>query len=370
MYPSVTDSTDILRHYITIVSQEKTSDNTKIAQLNMTIRNATESDCKSWDNLAGHPLQSWAWGDFRKSMGVTVDRLTVIENSSLTEGWQLTFHPIPYTPFTVGYFPKGPKLNKFMLDQLLVTGRKHKAIYIQLEPNVVSNFKFEISNLKCFLPSHRPLFTKYTFVLDLTKSEEELMKNMHQKTRYNIKVALKHGVSVRQDNSDSAFADYLRLEEETTTRQKFYAHNLTYHRKMWNIMKKSGIAKLWTASYKGEILTAWIIFCWKDTIYYPYGASSRNYREVMAPNLLLWEIAKWGQANGFKKFDLWGSLGPNPDQADPWYGFHRFKAGYNPDLVEYAGSFDLIINPLLYGIYKIADTGRWGILKFCKKISR
>ena len=135
---------------------------------------------------------------------------------------------------------------------------------------------------------------------------------------------------------------------------------------MWEIMHKTGIAKLWTAKVENETLAAWIIFLWKDTIYYPYGASSRNKRETMAPNLLLWEIAKWGKLNGYKKFDLWGAIGPNPDPKDPWYGFHRFKAGYNPDLTEFIGSYDLIINPLLYKLYSLADTLRWKLLKIFK----
>ena len=266
----------------------------------MTIRTAQESDRRKWDALAGHPLQSWAWGDFRKSIGTAVERLAVIRNHALSAGWQLTFHRIPYTPFTVGYFPKGPNPSMFMLDELVKIGRKYSAIFIQLEPDAFSGLKSEISNFKLLKPSHHPLFTKYTFVLDLTKSEDELMKNMHPKTRYNIKVASKHGVSIRQDNSDETFAHYLRLEEETTNRQKFYAHDSIYHRNMWEFMKNAGIARLWTASYNEEIISAWIIFCWKDTIYYPYGTSSRKYREVMAPNLLLWEIARWGKAKGAK----------------------------------------------------------------------
>ena len=83
----------------------------------------------------------------------------------------------------------------------------------------------------------------------------------------------------------------------------------------------------------------------------------------MAPTLLLWEIAKWGKANGYESFDLWGALGPNPDIKDPWFGFHRFKQGFNPQFVEYTGSYDLVVRPFLYKLYCIADTLRWIILK-------
>ena len=128
-------------------------------------------------------------------------------------------------------------------------------------------------------------------------------------------------------------------------------------------MRGAGIAHLFTATYQGKTLAAWIIFAYGKTIYYPYGASSREHREVMAPTLLLWEIARWGKSHGFTSFDLWGALGPNPDPRDPWFGFHRFKQGFNPQLVEFVGSYDLVINPLLYQLYKLADILRWAILK-------
>ena len=132
---------------------------------------------------------------------------------------------------------------------------------------------------------------------------------------------------------------------------------------MWEILHPDGIAHLWTATLNGEVLAAWVIFTWEKTLYYPYGASSRQHRETMAPTLLLWEIARWGKRQGYKAFDLWGALGPTPDDHDPWYGFHRFKQGFNPQLVEFVGSFDLVLHPWLYRLYKVADIIRWRMLK-------
>lgn len=329
----------------------------------LSIHPAIDRDRTEWDLVAGHPLQSWAWGDFRTSMDIDVVRFVVEQKGKFVEGWQLTFHTIPHTPWTIGYFPKGPMITRAMLETLKKLGKQKRAIFIQLEPNVLTSAKplsFQTAKL---LPSHRPLFPKHTFVLDLTTSEEQLLQAMHSKTRYNLRVAQKHGVSVREDNSSDAFESYLSLSKDTTQRQGFYAHSETYHRRMWETLRSTGIAHLWTATYEGEILAAWIVFTWKDTIYYPYGASSREHREVMAPNLLLWEITRWGKSKGFKKFDLWGALGPNPNEHDPWFGFHRFKQGFNPDLVEFIGSYDLVCNPLLYRMYKVVDAIRWKMLR-------
>src|SRR3989304_9918448 len=118
-----------------------------------------------------------------------------------------------------------------MVNELIKLGRQNRAIFIQIEPNVTAGSRALTVNSQFLKPSHHPLFTKYTFVLDLTKSEEELLNAMHPKTRYNLKVAQKHGVMVQEDNSKEAFETYLKLSTETTNRQGFYAHNETYHRR-------------------------------------------------------------------------------------------------------------------------------------------
>lgn len=312
-----------------------------------------------WNARVRHPLQSWEWGVFRTRMGIDVVR---------HDAGQLTFHRIPATPWTIGYLPKGPLPNRQTLQRLRRLGQEKRAICITIEPDVPRSEKTEaqIAALP-LIPSHHPLFTKYTFILDLTKSEEELLRAMHPKTRYNLKVAKKHGVIIREDNSQNAFAAYMKLTAETTRRQGFYAHNSAYHETMWDVMHKAGIARLFTAEYHANILAAWIVFSWGKTLYYPYGTSSRQYREVMAPTLLLWEIALWGKRMGYEAFDLWGALSEHPDNRDPWYGFHRFKQGFAPRHVEFIGSFDLVIHPFLYRMYTTADTLRWTLLRLLRR---
>lgn len=306
-----------------------------------------------------HPLQSEKWAEFRKRTGVNIAKISNLF---------VTLHNVPHTKYKIGYLPKGPDLNKKLMEDLFKLGKEENCIFIQLEPNVERNeskaYKFDH-----LYPSAHPLFTKYNFILDLTKSEEELMKNMHPKTRYNIKLAEKKGVRVMEDNSDEAFDEYLKLTQETTRRQKFYAHSKNYHKIMWETLKTKGEslnnlgAHLLKATYNGETIVTWILFVLADTLYYPYGASSQKYKEVMASNLMMWEAIRFGKKLGLKKFDMWGSLGENPDQKDPWYGFHKFKQGYGPKLVEYVGSYDLVINTRLYFLYKIANKMRWFILR-------
>lgn len=336
-------------------------------------KNVTDKEKGQFDDLVHHPLQSYEWGEFREKTGVTVIRRGLFVSNTLREAYQLTIHKIPHTSFTIGYLPKCDMPSLSMVDDVKSIGEKYHCIFVQFEPNIFSNEQTieEIKNLSLISSAH-PLFTKYSFQLDITKSEDELLKSMSQKTRYNIRVAQKHGVTVSEETSQKAFDAYLALTEETTKRQGFYAHTKKYHQLMWETLKNKSAnlekltAHLFIAYLGQQPLTTWIVFTFHDMLYYPYGASSSLHRETMSSNLMMWEVIKFGKKLKLKTFDMWGALGPNPDTKDPWYGFHRFKMGYGPTLVEFAGSYDLVINPLLYQGYKIADKLRWLLLRLRK----
>ncbi len=344
----------------------------------MTTRDIRPEDRSLYNSVVSHPLQSYEWGEFREQQGIKVIRKGLFDKDKLVSAFQLTIHKIPHSIFTIGYLPKGTLPNTELLEQLKKIGQENNCIYIQLEPNIhkSDNFDLKIKNLK---KSFHPLFTKYSFILDLTKSEEELLKNMHHKTRYNIRVAQKHEVMIVEDNSDEAFETYWKIMEETTSRQKFYAHTKSYHKKQWEIFAKKKKFDpnelqyhLMLANYNppstNQIVTlaAWVLFTFHDTLYYPYGSSSSENRETMASNLMMWEAIRFGKKLGLKYFDMWGSLGPKPDIKDPWFGFHRFKQGYNPLLTEFMGSYDLVINQLLYQVLKVVDKLRWIYLRMKK----
>ncbi len=297
-------------------------------------------------------MQSWEWGEFRKSLGIPVLRYGLYHGNKLSRVFQLTFHKIPFTNQYVGYLPKGPVPDKELAKALKKIGKEQNCAFIKIEPDVQSSVVSRQSS--DFHKSPKPLFTKYNFIIDLTKSEEELLKNMHPKTRYNIKVAQKHGVKVEQSSDDKAFEIYLKLYFETTQRQGYHGHNENYHRKVWQTLRDANIARLLIAFYKHEPLTAWMLLNFKDTLYYPYGGSSKLHPEVMANNLVAWEAIKLGKKlalpagrQGFKKFDMWG--------ADFKRGFHKFKQGYGGQLVEYIGTFDLILNWPVYLMFTLVD---------------
>jgi len=227
-------------------------------------------------------------------------------------------------PWSVGYCPRGAMPTKEMIETVKAEARKQNCIFVKFEPNVSAEGTvlkgqslqgLSLSDLE--LRPGKALFTPFTFQVDLTKSEEELLAGMKPKTRYNIRLAEKKGVVVKEDNSDAAFEAFQRLTEETTKRQHFYAHDRKYRKLMWQTMREAGIARMLVARLKEEgrrkkeegILVTWIIFIFNGVGYYPYGASSQEYRELMASNLVAWRALQLAKFAGCKKFDFWGSLG-------------------------------------------------------------
>lgn len=304
-------------------------------------------------------MQSFEWGEFRESLGTKLKRYGLFENKNLKTAFQLTFHKIPLTKYFVGYLPKGPFPDKNLAEALTKIGQENRCAFIKIEPDVkVSSSKSQVSSI--FRNSPKPLFTKFNFVLDLEKSEDELLKNMHPKTRYNIKVAQKHEVKIEERTDSEAFEIYLKLYFETTKRQGYHGHNKDYHRKVWQTLRDAGMARLLIAYYQlsttnYQPLTAWMLFNFKKTLYYPYGGSSKTHPEVMANNLVAWEAIKLGKKLGLKEFDMWGALGPDANSSDPWYGFHKFKQGYGGDLVEYLGTYDLVFNWPVYILFNLVE---------------
>lgn len=332
----------------------------------MFVREVRIDEKDSYNPLVSHPVQSWEWGEFKRATGVDVVRLGAFEKLRMKSALQLTFHPVPRTRYTIGYYPKGPLPDERTLTALTSLGMERRAIFIKIEPNVtkqeVGEALPEVFKQYDLRPG-KPVFTPHTFIIDLRRSEEELLAVMRPKTRYNVRLAERLGVSVAEDNSKEAFETYLRLTFETAKRQGFYAHDEAYHRKMWEYLQPSGIARLLTATWKENILVAWILFIFNGVLYYPYGASSNEHRNLMASNLMMWEAMRFGKQIGCTNFDLWGALGPNPNPDDPWYGFHRFKAGYGGELVELAGTYDLVLMPQLYSLFRFADDMRWKWLR-------
>ena len=332
-----------------------------------------------YNKLVKHPVQTWEWGDFQTGEGHKIYRLGVFDHDTMISAYSISFHKIPKTEYSVGTLLRGPKVDKDMVDNVRKIAKEENCLFVKFEPDVYQktfdtnlnpqSFNIDM-NFNGMVVSPKVAFYPYSFVVDLTKTEDELLAIMHSKTRYNIRIANRHNVEVVEKTDNDGFETYLKLLFETTKRQGFYLHSEMYHRHLWKILKPTDMIHILIASFEGKPLAAHMFFKLGNKFFYPYGASSDEKREVMAPTLLMWEAIKLGKSLGCHEFDMWGSLGPDAKESEQGFGFHRFKQGYGGQLVQFVGTYDLVIFPQLYKIYNLVDKYRWKFLRLKAKFIR
>lgn len=286
-------------------------------------------------------LQSFDWGEFQEEVGFKIFRLGVEDSADFKAAATLIKKKLPFGNYF--YCPHGPifkdiSASCFFFDKVTELAHKEKAAFIRFEPE--ENFK------SCKIKTSRTLDVqpKKTLVLDLSKSEEELLSGMHQKTRYNIRLAEKKGVTIRRSDI-SEFEKFWSLLEKTGRRDSFRLHNREYYKKMLGIDDK--YIKLFFGEFQGEIICAGIFSLFGDTATYIHGASGDEYKNVMAPYLLHWQAIKQFRLWGFKYYDFFGI------DEKKWPGVTRFKKGFGGKEIEYPGTFDLVFNNKFYSLYKL-----------------
>ncbi len=329
-----------------------------------------------YNSVVHHPVQTWEWGEFQKQNNKKIERVGFFEDGQIKQALQVIFKPVPkLSQYSIGYCPRSFTPDSDQLSALKQLGEQFNALFIRLEPN----FSVPAKNRAKLKPSidfmldngcqpGRPFFYQHTFLMDLTPSEEELFANLKSKTRYNVRLAIKKGVRIIEDSSEKGLKTYQKILKATLQRKGFYLHTPEYFQQMWELLSDSNMFHIFHAVYDDTPLVSWIMFKWKDVVYYPYGASRDIHRDVMASNLMMWEMICWAKREGAKTFDMWGSLGTEPDKKNPWYGFHRFKEGYGGELHKYVGTFDLVLKQPHYQLFRFADDLRWKGLRIKTKL--
>ncbi|KAA0206744.1 peptidoglycan bridge formation glycyltransferase FemA/FemB family protein [Candidatus Uhrbacteria bacterium] len=324
------------------------------------------NDQREWDDFVSalpyaQFTQSWAWGELQKSVGREVVRYFVAsdEGADPIAALQLIHQA---RPVVGGYWlaPRGPvfasgleqAIKEAVLDFLSRELQLPAGLFIRLEPQLLAtNYQLPMA----FIP-HRSYNPATTVLIDLKKSQDELLAAMHQKTRYNVRVAERHGVTVRV-GTDEEIGTFLRLTKETEERDRFSAPDFSYLEKTYRVMAKAGIARLRIAEYQNEPLAMSMEMAYGDTVTYLHGASSSRHRNVMAPFTLHWEAMRAAKQEGKTIYDFWGC---NPEDVnDPnykpsWEGITRFKLGWGGARVNLVGTFDVPYKPWLYNVLKSA----------------
>lgn len=298
----------------------------------------------------GHFMQSNEWAALKKEWihEVVVSR---DDSGNINGSISILIRKLPFLPYTIMYSPRGPvcDINDTVVltkltDEVRKLAKKYRAYVFKIDPDVRSDCTEFIDNMKKLgyrlnqSKNFEAIQPNYVFRLDLrNKTADDIMAGMHNKTRYNIKVALKKGVEIKI-GSRSDLLEFHKIMLETGVRDKFVTRSLGYFQQMYDCLGEH--CRLYIAIYEGKIIAGSIAILYGDKVWYLYGASSNSYRNVMPNYLLQWEMIKWALENKCNLYDFRGVSGDlSPD--NPLYGLYRFKKGYGGDFTEFVGEFEL-----------------------------
>ncbi|RIK30671.1 MAG: hypothetical protein DCC56_10145 [Anaerolineae bacterium] len=290
------------------------------------------------------------------------------------------------------YSPKGPlldwtneSLRNRVLDDLQSFAKKQGAIFLKCDPDVVSGrgvpksegdveekgglaITSELKRRGWEYSSDQIQF-RNTVVVDLNPSEDEILMRMKQKTRYNIRLAEKKGVSVRVGKRGDLGMLY-KMYAETSMRDGFVIRDEEYYKTVWQLFMSNAQSPVSSLQFSNSQITnyqlpfaepliaevntdpvaAIFVFYFAGRAYYVYGMSRDAHREKMPTYLLQWEAIKRAKARGCTTYDLWGA--PEVfDESDSMWGVYRFKEGLGGQVVRTLGAWDYAPSPWWYKMY-------------------
>jgi lipid II:glycine glycyltransferase (peptidoglycan interpeptide bridge formation enzyme) len=317
--------------------------------------------------VAEHPsgdfLQSWDWGGWQEKLGKKVFRFAVYEQSATLLAAQAIQVQIPNMRRYYLYIPHGPLLNNSLTGK---DGAKVVDFFINgLVEQFPQTLFVRIEPTQDYIPRlHQKKIKKTvniqagkTLVLGLAETElAELLAAMHPKTRYNIKIAQKHGITVRSDLAITPqdglhLPEAVRLITDTAKRQKYRGYPAGYYKSLIDYFgTRSGELTLtiYKAFYEKTLLASAIMVDFGAARTYLFGGSSQLHRNTMAPYLLHWQAITDAKEKGLTSYDFGGSetAGGKTD-----LGFNRFKLGFGTTQRNFPGTYDIIQRPAWYTIY-------------------
>lgn len=322
------------------------------------------SSGEAWDDHVrqhgGHLLQSWRWGEFKRRHGWDAERVFVAADGQLGMAQVLFRH---VGPFSIGYIPRGPVVSasnagiaRNLFGAVDQTCQAKRALHLIVEPDgplpYCGRFKTEgfVRGPEHFQPArtvHVPL-----------ADDEELLRRMHTKTRYSVRLAQRRGVRIaRQEITDQAMSLFYGLLLDTSLRNAFGIHDVNYYSDFLRIFE--GDAVLLFAFVDDRLAAGLIAAKFGQEAIYMYGASSTEHRAHGAAFLLQFEAMRWARAAGCLRYDLWGIPVLDPDKTaadsdriaatrgEDGRGLYRFKVGFGGYTVTYPVTLERRYRPVL-----------------------
>ncbi len=302
----------------------------------------------------GSFLQTAAWGKFQAELGHKVELLGFWEVRDLVGTAVVLYQALP-GGLRYAYVARGPvSLTHYReVSQLLVEYYRNKGmVFLRLEPPQSVG-----DQLLRFMqaPDVQP---RATVVIDLTQSTAELLSQMHEKTRYNVRLSEKKELTWRLRGAEGA-GGFWQLLKTTAERDGFSPHLEHHYRKLLELYGSVHLSadvelavRLSEVSLGSEVLSSNLMLFSRGVVTYLHGASSSSRRELMPTYLNHWRIMQEAKALGFTRYDLWG-VAPHDNSKPSWAGISRFKLGFGGNYLGYAGAFDYRYRLFLYTLYKL-----------------
>lgn len=306
----------------------------------------------------GHFIQSRMWGDVKNNW----DWVGIISRGSdgaVRGAMSILVRHLPVVPWTMMYAGRAPVCDvhdeetlRDLIDAAKKAAKKYHSYVLKMDPDVLSSdtefadimrrIGFDIQEESKNFEGVQP---RYVFRLYLEgRGEDELLASFTQKTRYNIRLASRKGVTVKICG-DEMVHDFSQIMNETGVRDGFIVRGEDYFRKMLNVLGEH--ARLYMAFYEDKPIAGTLAVWYGDKVWYLYGASSNEYRNVMPNYLLQWEMIRWAVEKNARVYDFRGVSG-DLSEDNPLYGLYRFKAGFNGDFTEFVGEMNLILSKPVY----------------------
>ncbi len=324
-------------------------------------------DPAAWDSFVlrhdGHLLQSWAWGDLKSRFGWRAERWARGENGEIQAGAQVLYRRL-LPGLELAYVPRGPvAADVAFLQDLRAEVRRRGDFLFKVEPDWLRDDpRNALLSEAGGRPSAETIQPPATIRLDLAQSPEAILAAMKPKWRYNIRLAEKKGVTVREGTAADLPA-FLQLSQLTAERDKFGIHSAEYYQCVFDILTARDMARLLVAEYEGQSLAMIFVTLFGREAIYLYGASGNEHRNVMPNHALHWAAIKLAQARGCKQYDLWG-VPANAGQGDEHLpgSLYQFKQGFGGSIIHYSGAWDWILSPVPHSVYTLARRARRGAL--------
>lgn len=310
----------------------------------------------------GSILQAFEWGEVKSGPDWKPIRIAVFDSDKIVAGVQILVRSFLFKK-TVFYSPRGPVLdysNEKILGLLMKfvsqLAKKKNAVFWRIDPPLEKNNASNIFTKNSFREVGFNIQPETTIYLDLTKDVDDLLKSFAEKTRYNIRLSFRKGVVVEDMSDDRGLDIFYDLYVPTAKRDKFLIHPKSYYQKIKQQLISNDLGKIFIAfitekSGVKKAIGSVFLFTFGKKVWYMYGASSAEHRNVMPNHALHFSVIKWAKENGYGIYDLWG-IPANPKPSEPLWGVYRFKKGFNGRRVQYIGTFDYVFSPFFYLIFE------------------